>query len=61
MMIGRDFIMNDRNFHDDRSRIYLEWSRFSWSQVEMIMNGWDFYDDSLRFSLSQVKIFMMTG
>ena len=30
MMAGRDFIMNDRDFHDDMSR-------FSWWQAEIVL------------------------
>ena len=35
-MTSRDFVMNDRDFHDDRSRFYYERLRYSWWQVEII-------------------------
>ena len=47
-----DFLMNGRDFRDDRSR-------FSWWKVGIfMMTGRDFHDDRSRFSWWQMEIFL---
>ena len=52
MMTGRGSIMNGRDFHDDKSRLYYERSRY-------IMKGRDFVMNS-SYMLWEVEILSWT-